>query len=86
VAQIGCGLLIPTLLTWCLSQLAYEHRGKGIGVWHTAFFLGQFLSPFVISILTMRSAGGLLAAVSSLGVLAAIGALITAMTLRRRNT
>lgn len=86
VAQIGCGLLIPTLLTWCLSQLAYEHRGKGIGVWHTAFFLGQFLSPFVISILTMRSAGGLLAAVSSLGVLAAIGAMITAMTLRRRTT
>ncbi|PYY69616.1 MFS transporter [Pseudomonas jessenii] len=86
VAQIGCGLLIPTLLTWCLGQLAYEHRGKGIGVWHTAFFLGQFLSPFVISILTMRSAGGLLAAVSSLGVLAAIGALITAMTLRRRTT
>lgn len=84
VAQLGCGLLIPTLLTWCLGQLAFAHRGKGIGFWHTAFFLGQFVSPFVISLLSVKLAGGLLAAVSSLGLVATAGALAVAFSWRLR--
>lgn len=86
VAQVACGVLIPALLTWCLGSLEYQHRGKGMGFWHTAFFLGQFVSPFIISLLGFQVPGGLRGAVSALGVVALIAALITAVISARRAT
>lgn len=84
VAQIACGVLIPALLTWCLGSLEYQHRGKGMGLWHTAFFLGQFISPFIISLLGLHLTDGLRGAVSILGIVALIGALVTGtLNLRR---
>ncbi|WP_052469314.1 MFS transporter [Pseudomonas massiliensis] len=86
VAQVACGVLIPALLTWCLGSLEYQHRGKGMGFWHTAFFLGQFVSPFIISLLGFQVPGGLRGAVSALGIVALIAALLTAVTSVRRAT
>jgi MFS family permease len=48
VNGIGSGLVLPTLITWALSRLTLEVRGRGTGVWNTAMFLGQFLSPLII--------------------------------------
>lgn len=78
VAQIACGILIPALLTWCLGNLEFQHRGKGMGFWHTAFFLGQFLSPFVITLLSLGLDADLRTSVSLLGGVALLATLITA--------
>jgi MFS family permease len=56
VNGIGSGLVLPTLITWALSQLSFEVRGRGTGVWNTAMFLGQFLSPLII--LWLKSVSG----------------------------
>ncbi len=43
---VGWGFVIPNVMTW-VNELAYEHtRGMAVGVLSTAFFLGQFISPF----------------------------------------
>jgi len=81
VAQIACGLLIPALVHWCLGALHFEHRGRGVGLWTTAFFLGQFISPFLVGVLAVQ-AGGLLPAVAVMGVVAAVGCLALGGTAR----
>ncbi|UFH30029.1 MFS transporter [Pseudomonas sp. CIP-10] len=74
IAQVGCGMLIPALMNWCLGGLIFEHRGKGVGIWTASFFIGQFVSPFVVGKIS-NLLGGLLPAVVALGVVA-LGALI----------
>ncbi|TWB35771.1 MFS transporter [Nitrospirillum pindoramense] len=54
LAQFGCGLILPTLLTWALRGLAFEIRGRATGLWQASFFVGQFLSSFVVTTLTHR--------------------------------
>ena len=49
VQQLGCGMLISTLIAWGLKQLAPEFRGRGMGFWTSGFFMGQFLSPLAVS-------------------------------------
>lgn len=86
VAQVACGILIPALLTWCLGNLEFQHRGKGMGFWHTAFFLGQFLSPFVITLLGLSLKTDLRTNVSLLGGVALFAALVTAgLSLKRTH-
>jgi MFS family permease len=43
----GSGILLPTFLTWVMSILTAEVRGRGTGLWQGAFFLGQFIAPIV---------------------------------------
>lgn len=72
--QIGAGLLLPTLLVWAMSLLRFEIRGRGVGLWQSAFAFGQFLSPLVVTLLS-GLAGGLLPAfvLLSLGALIGVG-------------
>jgi len=65
--QIGCGMILPTLLTWAVRGLAFEVRGRGNGLWQGTFAVGQFLSGIVVTFLAAR-AGGLLAAFVALGI------------------
>lgn len=55
--QIGAGMLLPTLLVWAMSQLAFEVRARGTGIWQSAFALGQWLSPIVITTISLRVDG-----------------------------
>ncbi|MPQ99116.1 MFS transporter [Modestobacter sp. I12A-02628] len=48
IASAGTGLLLPTLLTWAVSSLPYEQRGRGTGFWTGSLFIGQFLCPVFI--------------------------------------
>ena len=48
IANLGCGMLLPNMITWALSTLPADKRGKGTGAWQAASFLGQFLSPLCI--------------------------------------
>jgi MFS family permease len=55
INSLGSGMVLPTLLTWALSKLSLEVRARGTGVWQTAMFLGQFLSPLAILFLKNTS-------------------------------
>jgi len=68
LGQVGGGLMLPVLVTWALQHYGFEHRGRGMGLWGGAFFLGQFLSP---PLLTLIGASG----TSFLGSVAVIGAI-----------
>ncbi len=57
INQVGAGLILPTLLTWALRNLSYEARGRGTGLWQSAFALGQFLSALLVPLMTPRGEG-----------------------------
>ena len=59
IQQLGSGMTIPVLLAWSLRELPGQFRGRGMGWFGSAFFLGQFASPLFVS-LTSRWSGGLL--------------------------
>jgi MFS family permease len=75
IASMGGGLAIPLHLTWIMSRLSFEQRGVGSGGFTGAFYIGQFLSPIVASIVAAK-AGGLGATVGALGWIAGGAGLI----------
>ena len=64
--QLSAGMTIPILVAWCLGLFPAEHRGRGMGMWASALFVGQFLCPLAISGLKSL-AGGLLPAITIVG-------------------
>ncbi len=66
ITGFGNGLILPSLLTWALGSLSFEQRGRGTGVWTSAFFIGQFVCPLVVLALS-GALGGLGAALAVLG-------------------
>lgn len=54
---IGAGISIPTFVTWVMSFLEPTARGRGIGFWQGAFFLGQFVAPITAVALTKQIGG-----------------------------
>ncbi len=38
---------VPALIAWTQTKLGFAHRGRGMGIWTSCFFLGQFLSPWL---------------------------------------
>lgn len=82
IASAGSGLLLPTLLTWTLSKISFEERGRSTGWWQAAFFLGQFLTPILMGVLA-AVVGGLTIAVGLVGIAAGIVAVVLGVLLRR---
>jgi MFS family permease len=66
LGQIGGGLLLPALIAWALQHYRFEHRGRGMGLWGGSFFLGQFLSPPLMTLIG-GVAGSFLASVAVVG-------------------
>jgi MFS family permease len=82
VNQLGCGLVLPTMLVWTTRGLAYEVRGRGNGMWQASFAVGQFGSGMLLTFLG-KQLGGLLPAFSALSIVcfvvaasAVVGALL----------
>lgn len=78
INQVGCGMVLPTMLVWTTRGLAYEIRGFGNGMWQGAFAIGQFATAFLLPFLNALL-GGLSAAFTILGLMAlvtAIGAIV----------
>jgi predicted MFS family arabinose efflux permease len=75
VNQIGCGIVLPTMLVWATQGLAYSIRGRGTGMWQAAFAIGQFLSGMVITLLS-KQLGGLLPTLGLMGKFALAFAVI----------
>jgi MFS family permease len=76
VANLGSGCIVPTLITWALAGLAPTHRGMGTGLWMSANFLGQFLSPLIV-LLLVRSLGTLDQAILVYAVFCGVAALMS---------
>jgi MFS family permease len=74
--QVGCGMILPTLLTWATRGLAFEVRGRGTGLWTGTFSIGQFLSGMVITFVG-EHAGGLSSAFVVVGVTAIAAAALS---------
>lgn len=74
VTSFGTGLLLPTLVTWALSSLTFEQRGRGTGLWTASLFIGQFVCPLLLLAVGAVTAGIDVA-------LAALGVAALAMTL-----
>jgi MFS family permease len=82
VANLGAGMILPTMITWALSTLAPQKRGKGTGAWQAASFLGQFLSPLAVLALK-RLTGSLSSAIVVYAVACGlVGAIILVSSLK----
>lgn len=80
--QFGNGLAVPALVGWALNTFEPAHRGRGMGIWNSCFFVGQFLSPMLVGGV-VALAGGLLPAVTTLGVISFIAAVVARLASSR---
>jgi MFS family permease len=78
VQQLANGIIVPALIAFAQSSFSFEHRGRGMGWWASAFFAAQFLSPAVVNAVR-GMAGGLQPAFVVFGVVAGIGAVVTVL-------
>lgn len=81
IQQVGTGMLIPSLIAWAQRELPLQHRGRGMGVWAACFFLGQFVSPPVVTLVrnavgSMQGAFALAGVVSLAAAVVATGSLV----------
>ncbi len=83
IANLGGGFILPTLITWALASLPADQRGRGTGLWMSASFLGQFLSPLVVLFIAKRT-GGLDHAILAYAAMTAAAAVISLIGLARR--
>jgi MFS family permease len=79
VNQLGCGLVLPTMLVWATRGLAFTIRGRVNGIWQAVFAIGQFLSGMVITLLSSEL-GGLLPTMGVMGKAGLLFAVIAAVS------
>jgi MFS family permease len=73
LGQFAGGFGLPVLIAWVLTRYAPEQRGRGMGLWASCLFLGQFVSAPVMTTI----AHGRLTFLQSIGVLG-VGCLLAA--------
>jgi MFS family permease len=78
VNQVGCGLVLPTMLVWATRGLAYGIRGRVNGIWQASFAIGQFLSGMIITLFA-KVLGGLLLTMALMGKAILVFAVIAAL-------
>ena len=67
LAYVGSGIMLPNMLAWTMRSLPATMRGRGMGLWTGAFFLGQFFAPIVANAASGLT-GGLAPALSAYAV------------------
>lgn len=82
VASFGTGILLPTLITWAISRLDYDQRGRGTGVFVSAVFLGEFICPLAVLGIS-AGAHSLSVAVAVVAVVGLVLAAVLGFVLRR---
>ncbi|MBE2245006.1 MAG: MFS transporter [Burkholderiaceae bacterium] len=87
VNGVGCGILLPTMVTWNMRVLPLSRRGMGVGAFQSCQFLGMFLNPILIVWLEKSVSGGQRAqAVGLVGaVLGALAAVALVSGLMRKG-
>jgi MFS family permease len=82
--QTGAGMAVPCLIDWAQSHLPYAHRGRGMGIWTACFFLGQFTSPLLVSLIR-QAMGSMQGAFWVAGVFGLACALLTIFVVSGRS-
>jgi MFS family permease len=72
--QLGAGLTYPVLMGAVMNQLPPYLRGRGGGLWWSAFFIGQFLCPLVVMRWAELTGGRFSGAFAGLGVVCLMAA------------
>ena len=75
---LGIGLMLPTLITRIMAQVDFSQRGRASGLFTSAIFAGEFVSPLVVLAITAGVPSALptaLAVVGGLQWLVALGCL-----------
>ena len=49
IQQTGAGMSVPSLIAWTQTKVPAQHRGRGMGIWASCFFFGQFSSPWLVA-------------------------------------
>jgi MFS family permease len=83
IAQFGNGLFVPTFVSWALSTLAPDYRARGMGLWTSAFFCCQFLSPAILTLVAQSRGGNMLTAIMFVGIACMIPAAFAALRLSK---
>jgi MFS family permease len=78
INQVGCGLVLPTMLVWTTRDLPYQIRGRGNGMWQASFAIGQFASGMILQLLGDQFGGRLLPAFT---VLSAVSFAVAAVAM-----
>ncbi|MBC2668850.1 MFS transporter [Novosphingobium piscinae] len=81
IQQTGAGMAVPALIAWAQSKFSFVHRGRGMGIWTSAFFLGQAISPLIVGTIA-QSAGSMKTAFVTTGLIA-LGAAVCAVAVSR---
>lgn len=83
INQFGCGLTLPTMLTWTMRQLRFEQRGRGAGIFSGYQNGGQFVGPQLLTYLAaVYTAGAIKPAFGLVGwaaLLMLLGAVVAIM-------
>jgi hypothetical protein len=58
IMQLGCGMLLPTMLVWTTRGLAFDIRGKGTGMWQGAYAVGQVVCGATFTSIGRAVGGG----------------------------
>ncbi|MFT4053609.1 MAG: MFS transporter [Novosphingobium sp.] len=82
--QAAAGMAVPTLITMAQSRLPFAHRGRGMGMWASAFFLGQFVSPFFVNF-AHNVTGTVRGAFVCAGIVGLVAAAVTLASHSRRR-
>lgn len=75
---LGIGLMLPTLITRIMALVDFTQRGRASGLFTSAIFAGEFISPLVVLLMTTGQVSALptaLAVVGGLQCLVALGCL-----------
>lgn len=84
IQQLGGGMIIPILLAWGQAFLPPEQRGRGMGIWATAFFAGTFVCSPLVG-LVAGSSGGLVPAMQVMGFVTLVFAVIAPFIIPATN-
>lgn len=83
VQQTAAGMAVPTLIAWTQSKFGFAHRGRAMGIWTGAFFLGQSQSPRLVHLLDTQ-VGSMQGAFLVAGIAGLAGAGVALLSLARR--
>jgi MFS family permease len=84
VQQLGAGMTVLSLIAWAQSRFRFEHRGRGMGIWASSFFLGQFVSPILVNV-ARHFAGSMRGAFVVMGAVALTGCVVAAFSALRAS-
>jgi MFS family permease len=68
VNGLGCGILLPTMVTWNMRELPVSRRGMGTGAFQSCLFLGMFLNPLLVVALEKARGGSRALATGQIGM------------------